>query len=876
MLCVFVCLRKKVVVVVKFLFFSCRHAWSKKKRFSFAFLFCLLFFAFFFVCFFSHQIKQKKKKDFVIIVSSFLHFQTRMTTTTIPLRTLSRFSFSFSTTISTTTKTTPRNRGSGLSFKSPRRDGGRFRRKHQNHHLQRTKSSSFSSSSSSSTEDGRRRRREEEEKEEKEEKEENMNSVESLAISALQTATRSSSSMNNINIINNSNNINNNNNNNVVKLNKTRALFNAVEDSFQNKQFIDEKPPVLVREGRIYESKYASVAKSAFLFSVTFGIFVAALRIYFGLCSSGGSSTYYFDFQLNRFSTMKVLALFVDAVADSIVYAICIAPALPALALTCVKIRLNARLREASAFLPYSLAPFAAKDANEQKNRRRAMDVSANVKRHREFAKLKTLLRDCAELRFSFALSVLEANRTLAFVALAFKTLALGFGPSRYASPSLFFLDACLSACAFCAAIVATALTRDETNVRRKIEEETRFLEREYLLAQHKGTFLCRWESDPYDEAGNNKEGAPSERNLVGVDKAITNSAVGEASQLSVLELGVSQERCLSLTLDAKDGLTSSELTRRGFTASSVFIPNPYSSVVYALRNGTFSVDNSKKENAFTGTVESYLASRDPASESFQVVYLDHCGAVMQRTQQIYDVFSRHAVNDNGIFAVTFSTRGKRAGWSKDEAVRFAAETIHDAATKHGYVLEGNAAPSMPGLVDYTISSSSSSSSSSGVSNLRASNEESKVLKAMSSNLMKQDDVALALCSLKWANLEQTESELALETWKSQRRRQLLFDAAKTVATKASKKSDDDGLSGGSFVSTSAELRKLRSLAREVLDARTKTSALGGGSGGGASSSSLTGVMVDASNSITYPKVLYLYGTLMFFVFKVRCYRAGR
>jgi len=783
---------------------------------------------------------------------------------------MSSFSFSFSNN-NNSTKTTLRRGFSGLSFKSPRlgrrlgfSDDDDFgAKKHLQNHLRRTKFSS-SSSSSSSTEEGRKRR-------EEEDKEENsINSVESLAISALQTATRSVSSS--VSSLNNINNINN-----VVKLNKTRALFNAVEDSFQNKRSIDEKPPVLVREGRIYESKYAYAAKSAFLFSIMFGIFVAALRIYFGLCSSGGgSAAYYFDFQLNRFSTSKVLALCIDAVSDSIVYAICIAPALPALALTCVKIRLNARLREASAFLPYSLAPFAAKDANEQKNRRRAMDVSANVKRHREFARLKTLARDCAELRFSFALSVLEANRTLAFVALAFKTLALGFGPSRYASPSLFFLDACLSACAFCSAIVATALTRDETNVRRKIEEETRFLEREYLLAQHKGTFLCRWESDPYDEAGNNKEGAPSERNLVGVDKAITNSAVGEASQLSVLELGVSQERCLSLTLDAKDGLTSSELTRRGFNASSVFIPNPYSSVVYALRNGTFSVDNSKKENAFTGTVESYLASRDPASESFQVVYLDHCGAVMQRTQQIYDVFSRHAVNDNGIFAVTFSTRGKRAGWSKDEAVRFAAETIHDAATKHGYVLEGNAAPSMPGLVDYTISSSSSSSSSSGVSNLRASNEESKVLKAMSSNLMKQDDVALALCSLKWANLEQTESELALETWKSQRRRQLLFDAAKTVATKASKKSNDDGLSGGS-VSTSAELRKLRSLAREVLDARTKTSALGGG-GDGASSSSLTaaGVMVDASNSITYPKVLYLYGTLMFFVFKVRCYRAGR
>ena len=131
------------------------------------------FFAFFlFVSFASNQTEEEE--GFRYIVSSFLHFQTRMTTT-IPLRTLCRFSFSFSTTISTTTttttttKTTPRNRGSGLSFKSPRLHGGRCRRKHQNHHLQRTKSSSFSSSSSS-TEHGRRRRREEEETDEKEEK----------------------------------------------------------------------------------------------------------------------------------------------------------------------------------------------------------------------------------------------------------------------------------------------------------------------------------------------------------------------------------------------------------------------------------------------------------------------------------------------------------------------------------------------------------------------------------------------------------------------------------------------------------------------------------------------------------------------------------
>ena len=104
------------------------------------------------------------------------------------------------------------------------------------------------SSSSSTEEEGEEEEEEKKKKKRKKREEENkMNSVESLAISALQTATRSSS-LNNNNM-NNIKNNNNGNNNNVVKLNKTRALFNAVEDSFQNKQFIDEKPPVLVREG---------------------------------------------------------------------------------------------------------------------------------------------------------------------------------------------------------------------------------------------------------------------------------------------------------------------------------------------------------------------------------------------------------------------------------------------------------------------------------------------------------------------------------------------------------------------------------------------------------------------------------------------------
>ena len=42
------------------------------------------FFCFFFVCFFSHQHQTEEEEGFrYTIVSSFLHFQTRMTTTTI-------------------------------------------------------------------------------------------------------------------------------------------------------------------------------------------------------------------------------------------------------------------------------------------------------------------------------------------------------------------------------------------------------------------------------------------------------------------------------------------------------------------------------------------------------------------------------------------------------------------------------------------------------------------------------------------------------------------------------------------------------------------------------------------------------------------------
>ena len=54
-----------VVVVVKFLFFSCGCMKMVEKEIFVCFF---VLFAFFFRCFFSHQIKQRRKKDFVLLL----------------------------------------------------------------------------------------------------------------------------------------------------------------------------------------------------------------------------------------------------------------------------------------------------------------------------------------------------------------------------------------------------------------------------------------------------------------------------------------------------------------------------------------------------------------------------------------------------------------------------------------------------------------------------------------------------------------------------------------------------------------------------------------------------------------------------------------
>ena len=98
-----------------------------------------------------------------------------------------------------------------------------------------------------------------------------------------------------------------------------------------------------------------------------------------------------------------------------------------------------------------------------------------------------------------------------------------------------------------------------------------------------------------------------------------------------------------------------------GFPPAAVFVPNQHTHVVRALRRAAAASE--PKCSAYAADVRDVLARRRPTASPFHLVYLDHCGAGPQREQQIWDIFSRHAVAGGGVVAVTFSTRGSaRAG----------------------------------------------------------------------------------------------------------------------------------------------------------------------------------------------------------------------
>lgn len=166
-----------------------------------------------------------------------------------------------------------------------------------------------------------------------------------------------------------------------------------------------------------------------------------------------------------------------------------------------------------------------------------------------------------------------------------------------------------------------------------------------------------------------------------------------------------------SVSFGSREREKGDRLAAFEFPPAAVFVPNQHTHVVCALRRATASF--APKCTAFAADVRDVLARRAPTAAPFHLVYLDHCGAVAQREQQIWDVFSRHAVADGGVVAVTFSTRGKRKGWSKAAAVGACARMLVEAADAHGYELRGGAADGggcasepdadMSRLMDYAV-----------------------------------------------------------------------------------------------------------------------------------------------------------------------------
>ncbi|KAK3268751.1 hypothetical protein CYMTET_22764 [Cymbomonas tetramitiformis] len=211
---------------------------------------------------------------------------------------------------------------------------------------------------------------------------------------------------------------------------------------------------------------------------------------------------------------------------------------------------------------------------------------------------------------------------------------------------------------AFCIGGAATYLQRILTPTSGQEEKEC---EKEFLQHQHKGTFLCRWMSDPYPAEG----GINTDQS----DKQLTNDAFASATITAAKEMGTRMEAVQALLLDAGSAKTSRALCAAGVLPAHILVPNKYTHVVHSLR-------------------------RSPgALPGFHAVYLDHCGSLVGREQQLRDVFRNHVIANGGVLAVTFSTRARGVpDWSKAKAVHSCVGCVMKAAAEHGYRLEGGGA----------------------------------------------------------------------------------------------------------------------------------------------------------------------------------------
>jgi len=163
-----------------------------------------------------------------------------------------------------------------------------------------------------------------------------------------------------------------------------------------------------------------------------------------------------------------------------------------------------------------------------------------------------------------------------------------------------------------------------------------------------------------------------------------------------------------ALILDAEDAATGSALVAEGFLSGRVLVPNIIPSVARSLRKEGFV--------AWAGRIESYL--RSPIFVPFDLLYLDHTGALPGRVVQIWDAFRQSVISAGSVVACTFSTRAGNGqddvidssqtylpqympkGWSAAHAVYALVHVLFCAAAEQGLAIHGS---DEQGLSDYTF-----------------------------------------------------------------------------------------------------------------------------------------------------------------------------
>jgi hypothetical protein len=212
------------------------------------------------------------------------------------------------------------------------------------------------------------------------------------------------------------------------------------------------------------------------------------------------------------------------------------------------------------------------------------------------------------------------------------------------------------------------------------------------LFTDADGVSMSNLYKDRYD--------TPTERSTFQV-KRVVNAGLASAAAASAAtrEGGIPEAECL--VLDGHDGATTEALAAQGFERRRVWAPNYCTAVVHTLRTRVGA-------NAFAADMSRYLRIASALGEApFELIYLDYTGSAQTYAPDLGSALAGGLVQDGGVIAATFSSRGKDAGesgvgvgagaggggWSRAHAVYTAVAQAVDGAGKGGGFLQGLVEP---------------------------------------------------------------------------------------------------------------------------------------------------------------------------------------